>query len=149
MMKTALDNCLPRYDTIIQINALQILRAILLLDMIREYWYHWLLQRVTIMVEEKCHVSQFCNYHVLRYCVGFAKPWLWPRKRRDIERWSIGSIVYPSLSMVASGGLQKVTCVSCGLDYQIRIRMGKVTWEYKCKLGMQLFIFSILEAPPD
>jgi len=38
--------------------------------------------------------------------------------------------MYPLLSLVIVV-VSRVTCVSCGLDRQIRIRMGKGTWECK------------------
>jgi hypothetical protein len=53
--------------------------------------------------------------------------------------------MYPLLLLVIVV-VSRVTCVSCGLDRQIRIRMGKGTWECKSKLCIQLFIPSILEA---
>jgi hypothetical protein len=89
-MKTTLDSLVPRYDTTqnrkphIGCRVSQktteanlytiIIRAIELLDIIREYWCHRLPPFINILVEEKCHVSQFCNYDVLHYSVGVAKP---------------------------------------------------------------------------
>jgi hypothetical protein len=55
--------------------------------------------------------------------------------------------MYPLLSL-AIVVVRRVTCVSFVLDRQIRIRMGKGTWECKCKLCIQLFISRKREALP-